>query len=166
VESPPSPYALYTAVLSHLAADSTWYHPILLDPRTHSFEGRDSALMVWSGSFEVSRRASAAFRRVNERTKVLSDSFAIPPPAGLLDPSARHLLDIGTTLWPSIREKYGNHVAILRFSLPGVDPIDGEALLYYTYQCGPSPCGGGRYARLRWKGDAWVVDADTVAWLS
>lgn len=168
LDSSLSDYVLYPAALADLT-DSDWDgRPVVLDPRTFSLSSPDSVLWMWSGwgKSGASDRVKEAFRKANERSMTLADSFPDGGPLAVLDAAQQRALDEGSAFWPEIREAYGPGAIVVRFSRPGLDQVNGEALLTVGVECGPRPCGEGYDLRLRWTGQVWRVEGKTRAWSS
>lgn len=168
LESGASDYPVYQAVLEELV-DSAWFSPVLVEPRTAARQELDSATVAWLASkgATVSETLVAAYREANEHEVTLSDSLGTPPEiARLLSRIHVTIRDSGSPIWPTLRREVGENTVVVRFSRPGIDVLNGHALVRYTFTCGPSMCSEGHLVLLSWTGAEWRIDSDFMEWIA
>jgi hypothetical protein len=68
--------------------------------------------------------------------------------------------------WDRFRARFPGSAGIIRVSRPGIDDVNGNALLYLEFECG-AQCGSGRLVNLRRNpAGEWQVSDGTLVWIT
>lgn len=164
-------YTVISAALAH-GAGSQAGHMVIDETSTGTVISiAQAGLSAAEAATELGTSVSAMreWSRLNRKRYNLSTQLLVGSDTVFLTATDRASIFSGDQPrenWRRFFAKFPDSVGIVRLSRPGIDEVNGTALLYLEFECG-AECGSGRLINLQRDDSAkWQVTTGSLVWIT